>query len=70
MYLKTVLLIVGLAIWYFKRRSHKKPGKGLSAKELDDASSDHESIVPLVYGGPREKFGGYDDPFTDKNAHV
>jgi len=60
-----VILVIALAIWYFKRRSHKKGGKG-----LDDASSDRESILPLVHGGPGEKFGAYDDPYTDKSAHV
>ena len=69
---ETVILILALAIWYFKRRSHKKNGKSLSAgsRGLDDGSSDRESIVPLVHGGPGEKFGGYNDPYTDKSTHV
>jgi len=57
---KTVILILVLAIWLFKRRSQKnKKGLGVKARGIDDASSDHESIVPLVLGETKEKNGDY-----------
>jgi len=58
---KIVIVILVLAIWLFRRRSQKKNKKGLGVKArgIDDASSDHESIVPLVLGETKEKNGDY-----------
>ena len=63
-------MILLLAIWFFRRRSQNKNKKGLDAKSrvLDDASSDHESIMPLVLGETKEKDGEYD--YKDKGANV
>jgi len=62
-------LILLLAIWFFKRRSQNKK-KGLDAKSrgLDDASSDHESIMPLVLGDTKDKDSEYS--YEDKGANV
>lgn len=62
--------MLALAIWFFKRRSQEKSKKGLDVKsrEFDDASSDRESIVPLVYGETKEKDGGYS--YKDKSTDV
>lgn len=63
-------MILIFAIWFIKRRLQKKGRRGLdfNSKELDDASSDHDSIVPLAYGEKREKDSEYD--YTDKSAKV
>lgn len=63
-------MIVILAVWFFKRRSQKKGSKslGVKSKGIDDASSDHESIVPLVYGETKEKDGEFS--YKDKSADV
>jgi len=67
---KTVILIIALAIWLFKRRSQKKNKKSLNIKSrgLDDASSDRESIVPLVQGDMKESDSLYS--YKDKSMHV
>jgi len=66
------ILILILAIWFFKRRSQKKKKgyKSLDVKSrgIDDASSDHESIVPLVHGDTKEKGSGFG--YKDRSSNV
>jgi len=63
-------LILVFAIWFFRRRSQKKNKKSrdVHTKELDDASSEYDSIVPLVYGVTKEKDTEYG--YKDKSANV
>jgi len=61
-------LILLLAIWFFKRRSQNKKSLDAKSRGLDDASSDHESIMPLVLGETKEKDREYS--YKDKGADV
>lgn len=66
---KTVILILALAFWLFKRRSQKKK-KSLNIKSrgIDDASGDREFIVPLVRGDTKDSDSLYS--YKDKSMHV
>ena len=66
---KTVILIIAIAVWLFKRRSQKKK-KSLDVKSrgIDEASSDHEFIVPLVREDTKETDSLYS--YKDKSMHV
>jgi hypothetical protein len=63
-------LIIALAIWFFRRRSQKKGKNAFNIKSrgIDDASSDRESIVPLVQGDTKEDAREYG--YSDKSANV
>lgn len=65
-----MIVIIVLIISFFERRSQKiKKDLEVKSRGLDDASSDHESIVPLVQGETmKEKDGEYD--YKDKSANV
>ena len=66
---KTVILIIAIAVWLFKRRSQKKKKSlNLKSRGIDDASSDREFIVPLVREDTKESDSLYS--YKDKSMHV
>ena len=62
----TAILLIVLAIWFFKRRSKNKRSIDEKSRGIDDVPSDRESIVPLVR--EETKDSGYS--YTDKVVHV